>query len=147
MTPAATTFFDIVPFVLAFVVAALLPRRQGVAERVGLGAVAAFAVLIVKGLWPTPGAGAPAGTEWKHLLDVIVFLPLFGAAFVLFLPRQSPALLRRFTYGILGLDFIASLGLLSAPMTKGWHFQHIEEWIPAFGIRYHVAVCRSGSSC
>ena len=140
MSPAATSFFDIVPFVLAFVVAALLPRRQGAAERIGLGAVAAFAVLIVKGLWPSGPANAAPGGEWKHLLDVIVFLPLFGAAFVLFLPRQSPALLRRFTYGILGLDFIASLGLLSAPMTKGWHFQHVEEWIPAFGIRYHVAV-------
>jgi len=140
MTPVTHTFFDIVPFVLAFVVAALLPRRQGVAERVGLGTVAALAVLLVKGLWPNPAASAAPGTEWKHLLDLIVFLPLFGAVFVLFLPRQSPALLRRFTYGILGLDFIASLGLLSAPMTKGWHFQHIEEWIPAFGIRYHVAI-------
>ena len=25
-------------------------------------------------------------------------------------------------------------------MTRGWHFQHIVEWVPAFGIRYHVAV-------
>jgi len=141
MSPLARGFFDIVPYVLAFVVAALLPRRKGATERAALGAAAVFAVLIVKGLWPSevPEMPNPAG-EWKHLLDVIVFLPLFGAVLVLFLPRQSPALLRRFTYGILGLDFIASLGLLSAPMTKGWHFQHVEAWIPAFGIRYHVAI-------
>jgi len=25
-------------------------------------------------------------------------------------------------------------------MSKGWHFQYISEWLPAFGIRYHVAV-------
>jgi NADH-quinone oxidoreductase subunit M len=25
-------------------------------------------------------------------------------------------------------------------MTAGWHFQHIHPWIPALGIRYHVAV-------
>ncbi|HEX5099980.1 MAG TPA: NADH-quinone oxidoreductase subunit M, partial [Polyangiaceae bacterium] len=141
MSPVARTFFDIVPYVLAFVAAALLPRRQGAAERAGLGIVAVFAVLIVKGLWPSSVPEAPnPGGEWKHLLDVIVFLPLLGAVLVLFLPRQSPALLRRFTYGILGLDFVASLGLLSVPMTKGWHFQHVEAWIPAFGIRYHVAV-------
>jgi len=141
VSPVARTFFDIVPYVLAFAVAALLPRRQGAAERAGLGAVAVFAVLIVKGLWPSglPDTPNPAG-EWKHLLDVIVFLPLLGAVLVLFLPRQSPAVLRRFTYGILGLDFLASLGLLAVPMTKGWHFQHVEAWIPAFGIRYHVAV-------
>jgi NADH-quinone oxidoreductase subunit M len=25
-------------------------------------------------------------------------------------------------------------------MTRGWHYQHIVEWVPAFGIRYHVAI-------
>jgi NADH-quinone oxidoreductase subunit M len=70
----------------------------------------------------------------------VVFLPLFGAVAILFLPRQSPLLLRRFTYAILGLDFLVSLGLLSVPMTNGWHFQNVTEWIPSLGIRYHVAV-------
>ncbi len=141
MTASARSFFDIAPYALSFLAAALVPRRQGLAERFGLGIVAALAVLFVKGLWPTVGAPPPdfAG-EWVNLLDVIVFLPLGGAVLLLFLPRQSPALLRRFTYGVLALDFLVSLGLLSAPMTGGWHFQHIVEWVPAFGIRYHVAV-------
>jgi NADH-quinone oxidoreductase subunit M len=139
MSTTASSFFALVPYALAFLVAALLPRRRGMAERMGLGSVAALSVLLVKGLWPTPGAPSnPA--EWEHLLDLIVFLPLIGAALVLFLPRQSPALLRKFTYAVLGLDFLASLGLLAAPMSKGWHFQHVVEWIPALGIRYHVAV-------
>jgi NADH-quinone oxidoreductase subunit M len=140
MTTTAGTFFGLVPYALAFALAALLPRRQGVAERAALGTIAALAVLLVKGLWPGPEPDLNPAGEWTHLLDVIVFLPLFGAVLVLFLPRQSPGLLRKFTYGVLALDFIASLGLLSAPMSSGWHFQHVEEWIPAFGIRYHVAV-------
>ncbi len=56
------------------------------------------------------------------------------------MPRQSPVILKRVTFLILGLDFLVSLGLLSAPMTRGWHFQQISEWVPMFGIRYHVAV-------
>ncbi|HEY3497673.1 MAG TPA: NADH-quinone oxidoreductase subunit M [Polyangiaceae bacterium] len=140
---AAQSFFEILPYALAFAVAAAIPRRQGLPERFGLGLVSALTVLFVKSLWPdAPGtvADAAASVEWEHLLDVIVFVPLLGAALLLFLPRQSPVLLRRFTYGILAVDFLASLGLLSVPMTRGWHFQHIVEWIPSFGIRYHVAV-------
>jgi NADH-quinone oxidoreductase subunit M len=134
------SFFDVIPYVLAFAVAALVPRRQGVAERVAFGIVAALAVLFVRGFWPGAPEQAHPSREWKHLLDLIVFVPLFGAVFLLFLPRQSPAVLRQYTYAILGLDFLLSLGLFSAPMTTGWHFQHIEEWIPLFGIRYHVAI-------
>src|ERR1051325_7225705 len=140
MTSLASSFFAFVPYVLVFALAALLPRRQGVAERVGLGIVAALTLLFVKGLWTPPASSDSFAGEWVHLLDVIVFLPLLGAVLVLFLPRQSPALLRKFTYAVLGLDFLASLGLLSAPMSQGWHFQHVVEWIPAFGIRYHVAI-------
>jgi NADH-quinone oxidoreductase subunit M len=56
------------------------------------------------------------------------------------LPRQAPEMLKRFTLGILALDFLASLWLFGVPWTKGWHFQHIAEWVPSLGIRYHVAV-------
>jgi NADH-quinone oxidoreductase subunit M len=140
MNTTAGTFFALVPYALAFAIAALLPRRHSFAERVGFGAVAALTVLFVKGMWPGSEPDVNPAGEWKYLLDVIVFLPLFGAVLVLFLPRQSPALLRKFTYAVLALDFLVSLGLLSAPMTAGWHFQHVEEWIPALGIRYHVAV-------
>jgi NADH-quinone oxidoreductase subunit M len=142
MNPLAQALFQVVPYILAFVVGALVPRRQGVPERIAIGIVAAFSILLVKSLWP--GASAVAGDEnpheWPYLLSVIVFLPILGSIFVLFMPRQSPVILKRVTFLILGLDFLVSLGLLSAPMTRGWHFQHISEWIPMFGIRYHVAV-------
>jgi NADH-quinone oxidoreductase subunit M len=138
MNATARAFFDIAPYALAFAIAAFMPRRKGAAERAGLGIVAILTVLFAKSLWP--GGEAKSGPEWEHLLGFVVFLPLFGAVALLFLPRQSPVLLRRFTYAVLVADFLLSLGLLSVPMTRGWHFQAISDWIPALGIRYHVAV-------
>ena len=142
MSPLAGTLIDVWPYLLAFAVGALLPRRQGTAERIALGVVGVLAVALVSGLWP--GKEVPStGTlpdEWPHLLNVVVFLPIVGAVGILFLPRQTPNLLRRFTLAVMAADFVASLALLSVPMTKGWHFQYITEWLPTFGIRYHVAV-------
>jgi NADH-quinone oxidoreductase subunit M len=141
VSPLAKLVFEVLPYALAFTVGALIPRRQGKFERIALGMVAALSLLVVRALWPD--LAAPAGeppTEWKPLLTVIVFLPIFGAAAVLFLPRQSPDFIKRFTLFVLALDFIASLGLLSVQWTRGWHFQHVVEWIPSLGIRYHVAI-------
>jgi NADH-quinone oxidoreductase subunit M len=142
VSPLARGLIEVWPYLFAFAVGALLPRRQGWPERVALGVVGVLSVALVVGYWP--GKEAPAGDtlapEWPHLLNVIVFLPILGAVAILFLPRQTPNLLRRFTLGVMAADFIASLGLLAVPMSKGWHFQYITEWLPAFGIRYHVAV-------
>jgi NADH-quinone oxidoreductase subunit M len=140
MNATASAFFDLAPYALAFAVAALIPREKRAALRVGLGLVAVLSLLFLKSLWPDGARAAGDGPEWEPLLGLVVFLPLLGAAAILFLPRQSPLLLRRFTYAILALDFLASLGLLSVSMTKGWHFQSIAEWIPTLGIRYHVAI-------
>ncbi len=142
MNPLAAALFQIAPYLLAFTVGALIPRRHGAAERTAIGIIAALSVLLVRSLWPSQGAAIPDENvhEWKYLLSVIVFLPILGSVFVLFLPRQSPVILKRVTFLILGLDGLVSLGLLSSPMSRGWHFQQIVEWVPAFGIRYHVAV-------
>ncbi len=140
MSPAAKGFFELLPFVLVFLAGALVPRRQGLAERFGLGVIAALGLLLLKGLWPGESAQAQPAEEWPHLLDIIVFLPIAGAVAVLFMPRQSPRFLRGFTLAVLGLDLFVSLFLLSGPMDRGWHYQHIVEWIPSLGIRYHVAV-------
>jgi hypothetical protein len=79
LTASARTVFDLAPYALAFLAAFVLPRRQGGVERFGLGIVAVLTVLMVRGLWPSP-AEAPEGGEWEHLLDLIVFIPLLGAA-------------------------------------------------------------------
>jgi NADH-quinone oxidoreductase subunit M len=139
-----TSLFEAFPFLLAFAFGAVLPVRRGWAERAGLGLVAMLTFLFVKGAWPETSAALEAAekapTEWPHLLNVILFVPLLGAAAVLFMPRQSPGLLRGFTMLVLAIDFLASLFLLRAPATAGWQFQYVTEWIPSLGIRYHVAV-------
>src|SRR5690606_30845357 len=140
MSPAARGLFEIIPYALAFAVGALLPRGRSKIERFGLGVVAVLSVLFVKGLWPERGSSSELVEQWPHLLDLIVFLPIFGGVAVMFMPRQSPGFLRAFTLSVLGLDLLISLFLLSGPMDRGWHYQHIVEWIPSLGIRYHVAL-------
>jgi NADH-quinone oxidoreductase subunit M len=134
-------FFSLAPYLIAFVLGSLLPKGRSRFERFAIGSVAAVSVLLVRALWPSVGvADEAAAKEWKPLLTVIVFLPIASALAVLFMPRQSPELIKRFTLGVLVLDFLVSLWLLGVPWTNGWHFQHIVEWVPSLGIRYHVAV-------
>jgi NADH-quinone oxidoreductase subunit M len=129
------------PAILAGIVGAAIPRRDGAKQRAGLGLIAAFFVFAIQALWPESGAAAPAApSEWPHLLDVLIFLPLGGAVAVLFMPRQLLSLLRGFTLAVLAVGFALSLMLLTVPMTAGWHFVSIHDWIPSIGVRWHVAV-------
>lgn len=143
MSPVGKAVFEVIPYVIAFAIGALLPSRQGRLERFALGAIAVLGMALVTGLWKS-SFGYTSSTadvvEWPHLLSVIVFLPIAGAISVLFLPRQSPNVLKWFTIGILLVDFVVSLSLLGTPMSQGWHHQYIADWVPSFGIRYHVAV-------
>jgi len=140
MNPLASAIVETWPYILAFLVAAAIPLRNGRLERFALGLTAVLGVAFVRGLWPEAAAPAEPGTEWPHLLNVIVFLPIVGSVAVLFLPRQAPRLLKRFSMAVLLADFAVSLLLLRTPMSAGWHHQYIAEWLPFFGIRYHVAV-------
>jgi NADH-quinone oxidoreductase subunit M len=140
MNPLAAAIVALWPYALAFVVGAAVPRRQGKGERFAIGLSAVLGVAFLRGLWPGAEAPSEPSIEWPHLLNVIVFLPILGAIAVLFLPRQAPRLLKRFSMAVLLVDFVISLWLLGAPMTEGWHFQYIAEWLPSFGIRYHVAI-------
>jgi NADH-quinone oxidoreductase subunit M len=142
MNPLASGLVGFLPVAFAGFVGALVPSRDSRRERAALGLVAALVVLFTIAMWPgarTGGDELPA-VEWPHLLNVLIGLPLFGSAAVLFLPRQSPKLLRGFTLGILMLTLAASLYLLGVPMRRGWHFVYVRDWIPALGIRYHVAI-------
>src|SRR5258707_13757235 len=103
---------ELLPYLLAFAAGAVVPRRQGKAERFAIGVTAALSILFIKSMWPGVAPEADTAAEWPSLLSVIVFLPIFGAIALLFLPRQTPTLLKRFTFFVLGLDALASLGLL-----------------------------------
>jgi len=133
----------------AGLIAAAIPTRGSRTHRLSLAAVTAFFVLAIGWLWPESAATAPAVAKEaaegadaspSMLLNLLIGLPIGGAIALLFLPRQMLSLVRGFTYAIFAGTFLLSLWLLSVPMTDGWHFQYIADWIPIAGIRYHVAL-------
>ncbi|MFW5738963.1 MAG: complex I subunit 4 family protein [Myxococcota bacterium] len=135
------SIIDLWPAVLAGACGAFVPRRPSWGERAGIGLIAALLVLFLMWMWPTAaGALEETPAEWPHLLNLLIGLPLVGAFFILFMPRQSPRFLKGLTLGILLVDLVASLWLLRVPMNTGWHFVYVQDWIPSLGIRYHVAV-------
>jgi NADH-quinone oxidoreductase subunit M len=142
MNGLAGGFFDFLPIALAGVVGALVPRRDSKMERALLALTAALAVAFLMAVWPGAATSEETvpKTEWPHLLNVLIGLPLLGSVAVLFLPRQSPKLLRGFTLGVLLVTLAASLDLLTVPMSRGWHFTYVHDWMPSLGIRYHVAI-------
>ena len=141
MNSLGQSLFQTWPYIAAFLVGMAIPKRRSWLERISVGLVGALSAALVIGMWPGAEVAGEATVEkqWPHLLNLIVFLPIVGAMGLLFLPRQSKTFLRRYTLGVLALDFVVSLFLLKAPATGGWHFQYIREWLPGFGIRYHVA--------
>jgi NADH-quinone oxidoreductase subunit M len=130
---------DAWPAFAAAVVAGAIPREAKPSRRFGFALVAFVLVMGVMMLWPGSPSD-PTAKEWPLLLNLLVGLPIAGSVAVMFVPRQMLSLLRGVTYGVFAVGFVASLWLLRVPMTPGWHFQYITEWIPVAGIRYHVAV-------
>ncbi|AKT39901.1 complex I subunit 4 family protein [Chondromyces crocatus] len=126
---------------VAGIVAGVLPRGDFPARRrLALGLITALTVVSVQWLWPVEAAAGQDTEEWPHLLNLLIGLPIVGGVALLFIPRQMLSLIRGFTLAVLGVGFVASLALLTVPMTAGWHFQYIKDWIPSVGIRWHVAV-------
>jgi NADH-quinone oxidoreductase subunit M len=138
---ALAPFFEAAPFLIATAIGMAVPSGRSWIERVCVGLIVGLSVVFLHGMWPGSTAAADASSkEWPHLLTAIVFLPLLGALAVIFLPRQAPNFLQKFTLGVMGVDFLLSLQLLGTTMSKGWHHQYIADWVPSLGIRYHVAV-------
>jgi NADH-quinone oxidoreductase subunit M len=76
------------------------------------------------------------------MLTLITFLPAAGAFFVLLLPREREAMIRRSTFGIAALTLLLSLLLYVGfePGTAEMQFVEEAEWIPSLGIRYKLGV-------
>ncbi len=110
--------------------------------RLSVGAIGGLSALFVVKMWPAVAAvtSAEPFVESSTVLSWLIGLPLGGAVFLLFMPRQAHGLLKNLTLAIMGLTFAASLVLLGAVMGSGYHFDQNVAWIPQFGIRYHVAL-------
>lgn len=98
----------------------------------------------------------------EHLLTLLIVLPLIGAAFVLFSPRQSPGFARWGSLFFMAAEFVVSLGLLPATnwffrllrvpasilglsstpnySTDAYQFAVSKPWIESFGISYHLGI-------
>jgi NADH-quinone oxidoreductase subunit M len=141
---AAARFVDAaIPVLIAAAIAAIVPRKHGWDVRAPLAVIAGLLTLFVVRTWPAATEAAAEGAtsaESKHLLSWLVGFPMAGAIAILFLPRQSPKVLRVVTmfvmFGTIGL----ALPLLGVTMGRGYHFNQDVPWMPTLGIRYHVAV-------
>ncbi|MDW8247130.1 MAG: NADH-quinone oxidoreductase subunit M [Sandaracinaceae bacterium] len=82
-----------------------------------------------------------AGTPPPHLISWLIFIPLIGAIAILFMPRQAPVLIRRFSMGAAIVEMWVSAWLLQGDYsTPDFQFTESLDWIPSFGIRYEVGV-------
>jgi NADH-quinone oxidoreductase subunit M len=75
------------------------------------------------------------------ILSILCYLPLLGAVAVLFM--KDPALIRKFAFGVVVVDFLLSLPLWFGFDRGGDLFQFVEgpyEWIPAIGVSYHFGI-------
>jgi NADH-quinone oxidoreductase subunit M len=74
-----------------------------------------------------------------HLLSYVLFLPLAGALLLLALPKS---LVRLWANFVALAGFLVSLPLVARFNKADGGFQFVErvDWIPAFGIQYHIGI-------
>ena len=78
----------------------------------------------------------------EHLLSVLIFLPLAGAALLLFFPHSAPRAARSFALAIAIADAALSLPLWFRfdVVSKGFQFRENMSWIPPLGISYSLGI-------
>jgi len=78
----------------------------------------------------------------RHLLSVLIGLPMVGAAMLLFFPREGRPAIRNFTLFVTVLEFLLSLPVLMRFDGATAAMQLVERapWIPQYGISYIVGV-------
>jgi NADH-quinone oxidoreductase subunit M len=134
---------SVLPVVLAGAVAWIIPRGHGLNVRVPLAVIAGLFAVFVAQMWPSIAVEAEPGAapgEMPTLLSWLIGLPLAGAIAILFMPRQTPRLLKATTLIVMLVTLFASIPLLRVDMGRTFHFNHDVVWIERFGIHWHVAI-------
>ncbi|HID88481.1 MAG TPA: NADH-quinone oxidoreductase subunit M [Anaerolineae bacterium] len=77
-----------------------------------------------------------------HLLTLILFIPLLGAALVAILPRDQEQLIKwvSLLISLIPLGLSVLMWVNFRPQATGFQFQEILEWFPQIGSSYHVGV-------
>ena len=76
-----------------------------------------------------------------HLLTVVIFLPVAGAALCMLLPRSEGGQHKGVALLFSLLTFVASIPLWTGWRGGGrWGFEQKSEWAPALGFSYHVGL-------
>jgi NADH-quinone oxidoreductase subunit M len=133
------------PVLAAGAAGALVPRRDSRIERFWFAAAAALAVLFLVLLWPDAAKvaadEATAAESPSHLLSWLIAIPVVGALAVLFTPRQATRAVQIITLLVMAAEIVATCMLFKVtPKEGGWWLEETVEWIPAWGIKYHVAL-------
>src|SRR6185436_17255491 len=78
----------------------------------------------------------------SYILSLITWLPAVGAILILALMKKDQSsLIKKFATAWFGLDFLASLYLLTYNRnTGGMQFLEDHQWIPVIGARYQMGV-------
>jgi NADH-quinone oxidoreductase subunit M len=78
----------------------------------------------------------------NHILTIITFLPLLGAIFLLFVPRERESFHRNFTLALTLAVFILSLPVFFQfdASSAAFQFEEKADWFPSLGISYHLGV-------
>ena len=76
------------------------------------------------------------------ILTLITFLPVTGAALLLFMRKASTGAIRNIALGVSLATLLLSLPLFSTfdVSNPGMQFEHSVPWIPSLGIQYHVGI-------
>src|SRR6476660_7837851 len=78
----------------------------------------------------------------EHMLSLMIFIPLVGAAIILCLPSQSHGAIRWTAVGATVPPLLLWVRRLAgfAPQAPGYQFVERVGWIPAFRIEYFIGV-------
>ena len=78
----------------------------------------------------------------RHLLSVLVFLPLAGAILLLLFPSRAGGPAKVFALAVSTVNLILSLPLWWRfdPTLRGFQFREVHSWIPSLGITYSLGI-------
>ncbi len=78
----------------------------------------------------------------EFILTITIFLPLFFAIVILFLPEKNERVIKLVGFGGTALTFIVSLVLYFGfdATVLGFQFQQKTIWISSLNISYHVGI-------